>query len=408
MRFNRPRAVGVDGAGNLYVANDGSIGGGGTVLESYAPDGTPRWQRFGLHFADVVDLDPETMQIYSTEEIFTLDLSKPAGEQWNYLAYTCDPQLDFDDARVKSRCSIPTAWHRRLDGHSFVFMAGVSTPFLAVYRFDQEKYGYNLIPAALFSRYKITNERDKRTWPANEPETGGWRWHDANGDGKMQKEEFAPNDRDANAGRSPLAVDDAGRIWWSFRDEVRSYGFINVDANGVPTWDWEHPTIFPRPDEFDELRRVFYDAASNRLLLGGAKGDDKNQHWKPMGPIVSMYEDVVEGEPRLVWTQKLPYVSGTGKHESREPMGFAIAGDYVFVSYVRGIPEEDVAYAFVKVLRLDTGEVVGNLDSSPVTGDIGLLDVEDALTVRRLDDGRYVIFLEDDYKAKDVMFIWKP
>lgn len=42
LKFNNPSAVGGDAAGNVYVACDGQTGGGGTVLQSYKPDGTLR------------------------------------------------------------------------------------------------------------------------------------------------------------------------------------------------------------------------------------------------------------------------------------------------------------------------------------------------------------------------------
>lgn len=67
-RFNRPRGVGCDAAGNFYVAIDGCTGGGGTALESYAPDGALRWRRCGLFFVDLADVDVETeASVYSKE-----------------------------------------------------------------------------------------------------------------------------------------------------------------------------------------------------------------------------------------------------------------------------------------------------------------------------------------------------
>ena len=41
-------------------------------------------------------------------------------------------------------------------------------------------------------------------------------------------------------------------------------------------------------------------------------------------------------------------------------------------------------------------------------GEIGLLDIEESMLVRQLKDGTYVVFLEDDYKGKNVIFKWKP
>jgi hypothetical protein len=76
--------------------------------------------------------------------------------------------------------------------------------------------------------------------------------------------------------------------------------------------------------------------------------------------------------------------------------------------YTRGLKEENIKNAFVKVFRLTDGAEVGNLVPERVTGEIGLLDLEDSLRVQHLRDGSYVLFLEDDYKAKSVMMRWKP
>ena len=121
-----------------------------------------------------------------------------------------------------------------------------------------------------------------------------------------------------------------------------------------------------------------------------------------------MYAGVLHGKPVLRWTRTLPYEPNSHGHESVEPMGFDIAGDYIFVPYTRGLSAEGIKNAFVKVLRLADGMIVGNLVSEEVTGEIGLLDLEHAAVARLLPDGRYVVFLEDDYKAKTVMFIWSP
>ena len=62
----------------------------------------------------------------------------------------------------------------------------------------------------------------------------------------------------------------------------------------------------------------------------------------------------------------------------------------------------------MKVYGLTDGRFIGNLVPERITGELGLLDLEDSLRVRQLHDGSYVVFLEDDYKAKSVMMRWRP
>ena len=46
------------------------------------------------------------------------------------------------------------------------------------------------------------------------------------------------------------------------------------------------------------------------------------------------------------------------------------------------------------------------MEPSAEVGDIGLLDVRESLRVHRRPGGEYVIFIEDDSKAKIVMYRW--
>lgn len=401
LRFHCPRGVGLDAAGNLYVANDG----GGTVLESYDPKRVLRWRRLGLHFIDLPDIDALSKTVYTKDAVYDLDLSKPAGEQWTYRGCTLDPRRFPDDHRQGAN-----AWFRELAGQPFLFTIGMSTPNLAVNRFDRKTAGEIAIPCAYFTR--TGKGKGKGDWPATAPGQGGWRWQDQNGDGAMQAGEFAANDRDGNnvQGMFPIYPDLSGRLWWGFGDEIRAYAFIGLSNVGVPQWDWAKPFVFPRPAEFDEMRRVVYNPASDVMVIGGGKGADRHRHWKPMGPVVSVYANALRGTPALRWTRILPVDEPVGGRDwsSHEPQGFDLAGDYLFVPYTLGLKADGLRNAFVKVLRLSDGEVVGNLVCEDVTGDIGLLDIEFAATARRLPDGRYVVMLEDDAKAKSVMFVWRP
>ena len=51
---------------------------------------------------------------------------------------------------------------------------------------------------------------------------------------------------------------------------------------------------------------------------------------------------------------------------------------------------------------------VGNLVPEHELGEVGLLDLVESVRANQRRDGEYVVFLEDDAKAKVVMFRWKP
>lgn len=165
---------------------------------------------------------------------------------------------------------------------------------------------------------------------------------------------------------------------------------------------------FPHPKEFDEVKRVRYDVQTDTLYLGGTKGDDKNQHWKPMGPVIARYDNWLKGDKKMRWQIVAPYQKGSSGHESCEPMGFDIAGDYVFVPYTGAGKQIGYKTGHIEVFRADNGQNVGWMEPGADIGEIGLQDIRECLRAHKRADGEYIVFLEDDYKAKIVMYRWKP
>ena len=152
-----------------------------------------------------------------------------------------------------------------------------------------------------------------------------------------------------------------------------------LDTAGVPAWDFAKARTWPKPAELDEVRRVHYLPAQDVMLLGGNRGADHNQHWKPMGPVLCAYDGWSSGRPRLRWQTVLPYEKGARGHESAEPISFDVAGDYVFVAYTRGLAAEKLKYAFVKVYKLADMTFVGNLVPEVELGEVGLLDLVESV-----------------------------
>jgi len=161
LKFNHPSAIGCDGRGNLYVAQDGQSGGGGTVLESYAPEGKLNWRLFGLEFVDMADLDPASeADLFTKEEHFRMDYTRAAGRQWTYQGHTLDRFLYPEDPRLHIWSA--GAWVRRIKDKRFLFANDMYSEALQVYRFDPAKSGEIAVPSGFFAKSHIKKQDPAR------------------------------------------------------------------------------------------------------------------------------------------------------------------------------------------------------------------------------------------------------
>ncbi len=399
LKFNRPRAIGCDAHGNIFVAHDGQSGGGGTVLESYAPGGKVNWRLFGLTFVDMADFDPaDENEVFSKEEHFQLNNAK-----WDYRGYTIqrfrypqDPRLHIWSAG---------AWVRRIAGQKFLFVNDMNAENLQVYRFDPAQ-GEIAIPCALFAKKHIQTDEN---WPPHQPQRGEWIWRDLNGNGAFDADEYSTNAMNDAPGAQGWWVDDAGSVWLATeKSGIRQFTVQGLDARGVPMWNYEKMRVFPHLDSFTEIKRLRYDATHDVMYLGGTNAEHKNQHWKPMGPIMARYDNWLRGNTTARWQIVAPYAKGSQGHESCEPMGFDVAGDYLFVPYTGANKEIGFSTGHIEIFQSADGQSIGAMEPSAEIGEIGLQDIRECLSAYRAKNGDYRVLLEDDYKTKIVLYRFQP
>ncbi|HSI15745.1 MAG TPA: hypothetical protein VK961_27100 [Chthoniobacter sp.] len=405
-KLNLVTALGVDAKDNLYLAHDAQSGGGGTVLESYRlADGVLNWRLFGLTFVDMADVDAASdTDVFTKEEHFRLDYAQPAGREWSYAGFTIDATQFPQDPRLHLWSA--GAWVRHIGGARVLFVNDMNGERLQVYRFDEKSEGEVAIPSGLFAKSHIKKDD---AWPPNQPEKGEWIWRDANGNGSFDAGEFTAHDGADAPSSQGWWVDRQGGVWLATEKQgLRYFPAGGLDAHGNPQWDFATMQTFPHPDGFREVKRVRYDAASDTLYLGGTTDMDKNQHWKPMGPVLACYDGWLHGGQKLRWRVTLPYAHGSSGHESCEPMGFDVAGDFIFVPIVGASKKEGVKTGRVEVFRAKDGSAVGHFEPGEEVGEVGLQDIRETLTAHRRADGEYIVLIEDDYKSKVVMYRWKP
>ena len=62
----------------------------------------------------------------------------------------------------------------------------------------------------------------------------------------------------------------------------------------------------------------------------------------------------------------------------------------------------------IEIYNTESGDKVGYMEPSSEIGEIALQDIRECITVHKRSNGEYIVFLEDDWKAKVLMFRWKP
>lgn len=407
-KLNHVTALGLDGRGNIYLAQDGQTGGGGTVLESYALNTRKlNWRLFGLTFVDMADVDPASdTKVFTKEEHFTFDYTKPTGQEWRYVGYTVNRFKYPQDPRIHIWSA--GAWVRQLGGKRILFVSDMNSEHLQVYRFAPETDGEIAIPSAFFAKRHASDKNDP-TWLRNQPAKGEWLWRDKNGNGTFDDDEFSFKDGTDAPGSQGWWVDTAGNVWLATETKgIRLFPYQGLDAKGNPVWSYETMRTFPSPAEFKHVKRIRYLPEFDALFLAGMTDQHKNQHWKPGGPVLARYDGWLKGDRKLRWKTVVPYADGSQGHSSCEPMGFDVAGDFIFVPYTGASKPHGVKQGRVEIFRTGDGSSVGHVEPSEDVGEIGLQDIRECLVAHRRADGEFVVLLEDDYKSKIVAYRIKP
>lgn len=408
LRFNGLTGVGVDRAGNVYVsmngvgprARAGSPGpgnGDGAVLESYTPDGRQRFSLQGLLFVDgaqFVDGDPPS--VYSGSKRFTLDLSRAPGREWSYAGYTVDRfRYPYDPFLHLPQGQRGTPIVRDVDGHRLMFTLDMVSSYLRIYRFAA--HSETAIPAGLFAPSHIDG-----AWPPNQPARGEWIWRDTAGKGRFAADDFDQPDSAADGPRlTGWWVDTHGDVWQgTVADGIRRFPLQGFDASGNPVYRYASMQRFAMPAPLTRITRLIYDAATDTMFVAGSTAARPfiEHNWNSASSTLARYDHWLSGKPTLRYTIDLP---DRGPPAVQGINGIAAAGDYLFaVETMTGI---------VRVYDRDTGHDVGRLAPGPEVGDAsGMIDESMPITAHRLPDGEYLVFVEEDWHGKALMYRFTP
>ena len=408
-KFSDLTGVGIDRDGNLYISSSRN----GATLEKFDSSGQQQWARYGLTFVDNSSIDPQSGDVYSSEEHYHFDWAKTdpgsewsyAGKTWDHIRFPNDPRLAHEN---------PPLMRRLNGGQLYAFASDQMADGIFVYRFDPSHLGEVAIPCAAITKGALK--------VPNAPHGGQLLWTDLNGDGQTDAGEFQQLPPENSAKETPglgdatwgWYVDEAGDVWQTVNGDgptrgLRHFPLASFDQHGTPLYRVADMTVTPAPAPFlhnvnDGLERCVYVKASDTMYLGGYTADAQNEKYWGAFRVISRYDHWSKGNRTAAWTLHLPWKVVPGA-AGETPIGFAIAGDYIFEVGC-------TTKSQVLIYRTSDASLVGTL-----TPNNGLFNVDQTgwvdmrpfgVQAIRRPNGEYAICVEEDWHAKTVIYRWNP
>jgi hypothetical protein len=352
----------------------------------------------GLLFVDGACMDPGRRDsVFTGNKRFVLDLSQPAGHQWKYVGFLSN-RFKYPEDTVFHMDQWPgTPLARRMDGHTFLYLTDMYADHLKIYRFDPPRDGETAIPSGF-----IAGRAAPVAAVPNAPPGGEWIWRNVKGDGKFNAEEFERNRTDEKlAGGWGWWVDSKGDIWRTNDRAIHRLRFGGLDKAGNPIYSYTKMTTYPMPPLFKYMKRAVYDASDDTLFVTGYTADampESRDVPKEIGRVLARYDHWSSGEPQLRYATKLLWQPNADPR--RTLVSMTVEGDYIFAVEFVGA---------VHVFDRRTGTDLGVINPGPEVGNAsGHIDVVNAITAHRRDNGEYLLFVEEDARGKVLMYRWTP
>jgi hypothetical protein len=121
--------------------------------------------------------------------------------------------------------------------------------------------------------------------------------------------------------------------------------------------------------------------------------------YKQAGRVLVRYDNWSSGTPTQTWAINLPWFSTANPTQCE--IGISVAGNYVFM--VEGAASQ------IDVYDNRTGQAVGTMTPGATVGNVsGWVDTYMGISATLRSNGEYVIVVEDDARAKLLMYRWTP
>jgi hypothetical protein len=361
------RGAGTDAQGNLYVGMSFDLGtNGNAFIRAFSPAGNLLWEAHATAFVDVFGFQPgsDGTVVFGRLTRWHLDLDRHGpGSEASLTAVTFDPFRYPDDPRLERRACY--AVYPRLIGGTQLLYADT-----------QYGNGFTIFAGAPGTDILHQVGSSQKT---------GWSWD----------------------------VTDDGDIWnGDYPGKKIALYRLKSITDGVPVYDWQHPQTWPWPADFSSVNRVIYNKATDSLyIFGWFNGQGDSRLWGMVGVTGRRYDGWLSGNPHIVWTNtSLPtlMLHTNSVNIAAPAKDVSLAGDYLFLGMARDAGGPG-SVPRVNILNANTGKFVGELTSGPEIGLYGgWEDRVGSVQATERKNGEYLILVEDDEHARNLLFRWKP
>jgi hypothetical protein len=432
-RLMYPAGLGVDGANNVYVAeqyftgNYGaalSSGGGfvdityGSDIRSFTPAFTAlNWKVFSHTFQQPVAADPanDGATVYNAVASYGMNYSNnnPGGEQtWNGITLDL---VDYpnDPFHLKVWFGGPVRVVSR-GAYKYAFWAGNSVWGLTRQR------GNFWVPMSLFLPKWYPNWANG-IQPTN-GNSAGYIWNDTSGDGEPQAGEFSAqipsNGPGVNFYTEDCHMDGDLDVWCSGHyTGLARYPHSGPNGPGLLHYAQSSVVWYGTPPGFSKVERADYVAATDTLYVSGFSaaspdpGGELNN--TSTGNTLARYNNFLaywvahRAYPSPQWTTAIEF-----KAPAYVGMNIRVAGNYVFVDnnspVWRVSPNPIPASTWdIRAYRISNGTLAGNIWpgaavnywSGNYDDTIGAFSV-----YQRRTDGQYLIFQQNELNGTDNLY----
>lgn len=416
-RFWNMTGIGMDAAGRIYVAM--CFRYTVTCIRCLTPDGKQVWSVESAAFVDAYDFDPTTdgRDIYGLTEHYVMDYSKTEpGTEQKLHAYTLDTDRYPNDPRAlfgfNILCSV---WIRYIQGQKIMFSTGMFPDGMFIWRFD----GEIAVPCGILAK-KTLREGENAIPCQPDVQDRSIIWYDRNGDGQYQPDEFHVVEKLTDTGGFGWDVDRNGNVWRNCgNNRIVQYKVGGLDSFGSPVYTEENMEVYTLPDTWQEVRRVQYDASADSLYISGYETDDpyEGQLWGNMGRVLYRYDNWSDGNPVVHENYPIRLAYFHYVSDSFSAQGFNIGAqsfyvdeDRIFLTYGARGP---LGYKTgeMHVYDSNTAEELGCITPGAVVGgytEVGWVDIPQAVKAKRLSDGTFKVLIEEDYRARQLLYTVTP